>query len=115
MRRDRYKTSIAFIDLLFNITIGLAMLFIIAFLMINPITKKGDIEYKAEFMITLSWPTESYDDIDLYVKDQKYFTGNLSVGANYWFSDVFGITLMADFKNNYDDIRESLMYDEGGP
>jgi len=69
MRRDRYKTSIAFIDLLFNITIGLAMLFIIAFLMINPITKKGDIEYKAEFMITLSWPTESYDDIDLYVKD----------------------------------------------
>ena len=43
MNRDRYKTSIAFIDLLFNITIGLAMLFIIAFLLINPIAKKGDI------------------------------------------------------------------------
>jgi len=69
MKRDRYKTSIAFIDLLFNITIGLAMLFIISFLLINPITKKGDIEYKAEFMITLSWPSTSYDDIDLYVMD----------------------------------------------
>ena len=49
-----------------------------------------------------------------WFEDQKYFTGNLSVGANYWFSDVFGLTVMADFKNNYDDIRESLKYDEGG-
>ena len=49
-----------------------------------------------------------------WFEDQKYFTGNLSVGANYWFSDVFGISLMADFKNNYDDIKESLHYDEGG-
>ena len=48
-----------------------------------------------------------------WFEDQKYFTGNLSVGANYWFSDVFGISLMADFKNNYDDIKESLHYDEG--
>ena len=49
-----------------------------------------------------------------WFEDQKYLTGNLSVGANYWFSDVFGLTLMADFKNNYDDIIESLHYDEGG-
>ena len=49
-----------------------------------------------------------------WFEDQKYLTGNLSVGANYWFSDVFGLTLMADYKNNYDDIRESLHYDEGG-
>ncbi|MBR20018.1 MAG: hypothetical protein CMA64_07740 [Euryarchaeota archaeon] len=69
MNRDRYKTSIAFIDLLFNITIGLAMLFIIAFLLINPIAKKGDIIVNAEFIITMSWPKESKDDIDLYVMD----------------------------------------------
>lgn len=49
-----------------------------------------------------------------WFEDQKYFTGNLSVGANYWFSDVFGLTIMADYKNNYDDIRESIRYDEGG-
>ena len=69
MRRDRYKTSIAFIDLLFNITIGLAMLFIIAFLLINPVAKKGDIIVKAEFIITMSWPADRHDDIDLYLKD----------------------------------------------
>jgi hypothetical protein len=70
MQRDiKYKTSIAFIDLLFNITIGLAMLFIIAFLLINPIAKKGDIIVNAEFIITMTWPKESKDDIDLYVLD----------------------------------------------
>ena len=49
-----------------------------------------------------------------WFEDQKYLTGNLSLGMNYWFSEVFGITFMADFKNNYDDIRDSLRYDEGG-
>ena len=49
-----------------------------------------------------------------WFEDQKYLTGNLSLGANYWFSEVFGLTLMVDFKNNYDDIKESLRYDEGG-
>jgi len=45
------------------------MLFIIAFLLINPIAKKGDIVVNAEFIITLSWPKDSKDDIDLYVMD----------------------------------------------
>ena len=71
MKRERFKTSIAFIDLLFNITVGLAMLFIIAFLMINPITKKGDRIYNAEFVVTMSWSDKSHDDIDLYVMDPE--------------------------------------------
>lgn len=45
------------------------MLFIIAFLLINPVAKKGDIIVKAEFIITMSWPSDSQDDIDLYLKD----------------------------------------------
>ena len=45
------------------------MLFIIAFLLINPIAKKGDIIVNAEFIITMSWPKDSKDDIDLYVMD----------------------------------------------
>jgi hypothetical protein len=45
------------------------MLFIIAFLLINPIAKKGDIIVNAEFIITMTWPKESKDDIDLYVLD----------------------------------------------
>ena len=48
-----------------------------------------------------------------WFEDQKYLTGNLSLGMDYWFSEVFGLTFMADFKNNYDDIRGSLRYDEG--
>lgn len=49
-----------------------------------------------------------------WFEDQKYLTGNISLGMDYWFSEVFGLTFMADFKNNYDDIRDSLRYDEGG-
>lgn len=45
------------------------MLFIIAFLLINPVAKKGDIIVKAEYIITMSWPADSHDDIDLYLKD----------------------------------------------
>ena len=48
-----------------------------------------------------------------WFEDQKYLTGNLSLGMDYWFSEVFGLTFMADYKNNYDDIKDSLRYDEG--
>jgi len=44
------------------------MLFVIAFLLINPITKKSDIPVKAEFLIVLSWPAEAADDLDLWVQ-----------------------------------------------
>ena len=48
------------------------MLFIIAFLLINPITKKGEIPSKAEWMITLEWDTNSRDDIDLWIWPDGY-------------------------------------------
>lgn len=67
-RNKSYGSNIAFIDLLFNTLIGFIFLFIIAFLLINPVAKQADIELKAEFFITLSWPTEYEDDVDLWVK-----------------------------------------------
>ena len=67
--KDRYKSTIAFVDLLFNILVGFVFLFLVAFLMINPVAKKADIEKKAEFLITLSWPGDSPQDIDLWVMD----------------------------------------------
>ena len=67
--KDRYKSTIAFVDLLFNILVGFVFLFLVAFLMINPVAKKADIEKKAEFLITLSWPHTSPQDIDLWVMD----------------------------------------------
>ncbi len=66
---NKYVSSTAFIDLLFNIVIGVAFLFILAFLLINPVAKKQDIESKADFLIILTWDVDSQDDIDLWVRD----------------------------------------------
>ena len=66
---SRFKTSIGFIDLLFNIILGFAFLFIIAFLLIKPEAKKEDFERKAEFVIVMEWDTDATGDIDLYVED----------------------------------------------
>jgi len=64
----RGGSNLAFNDLLFNVLIGFVMLFVIAFLLINPIAKEGDIPSKAEFLVTADWPDESDDDIDLWVQ-----------------------------------------------
>ena len=65
---DKYKSTVAFIDILFNILIGFVFLFLIAFLLINPITKKNDIISPAEFLIVLNWPANLDDDIDLWLR-----------------------------------------------
>ena len=65
---ERYKSTVAFTDLLFNILVGFVFLFLIAFILINPVAKKGDIVVPAEIIITLTWPDESADDIDLWVR-----------------------------------------------
>ena len=66
---DRYKSSIGFTDLLFNILVGFVFLFLVAFLLINPVAKQADIKKKAEFIITLSWHEKSLHDMDLWVMD----------------------------------------------
>lgn len=72
MAKKRNRTiigsNLSFNDLLFNVLVGFVMLFVIAFLLINPITKKSDIPVKAEFLIVLTWPAEAVDDVDLWVK-----------------------------------------------
>ena len=68
---DKYKSTIAFIDILFNILIGFVFLFLIAFLLINPITKKNDIISPAEFLIVLNWPAHFDDDIDIWMRGPK--------------------------------------------
>ena len=67
--RQKYKSSIGFTDLLFNLVIGFVYLFVIAFILINPVAKKGDVIKKAEYMIVLEWNHDYNDDIDLWVKD----------------------------------------------
>src|SRR5437868_13356777 len=46
-----------------------AFLFFIALLAMNPEAKEGKIESKAEFIITMSWPDDHPDDLDLYAED----------------------------------------------
>ena len=66
---DKYKSTIGFIDILFNILVGFAFLFIVAFLLIKPEAKREDFDRKAEFIVVMEWDKERQDDIDLYVQD----------------------------------------------
>lgn len=66
---DRYKNSIGFTDMLFNMLLGFVFLFIIAFILINPITKKSDAPKKAEYLIVIEWDNDKNDDVDLWVRD----------------------------------------------
>jgi len=65
----RFKSAIGFIDLLFNILLGFAFLFIVAFLLIKPEAKKKDFDRRAEFIVILEWNHDAPDDLDLYVQD----------------------------------------------
>jgi hypothetical protein len=67
--KNKYKSTIGFTDMLFNILVGFAFLFIVAFLLIKPEAKKEDFERKAEFVVVLEWDHDQPDDIDLYVQD----------------------------------------------
>ena len=68
MSNRRQGSNLAFNDLLFNVLIGFVMLFVIAFLLINPIAKKADIPVKAEFIVVLEWDEDASDDIDLWMQ-----------------------------------------------
>jgi len=70
----RRSTSDPFTDLLFNALLGFTFLFLIAIMFMNPVAKKGIIDPKAEYIITISWPDNSPDDVDTWVEDPN---GNL--------------------------------------
>ena len=67
--KQRYKSSFGFIDLLFNLLVGFTFMFILAFMLINPIAKKHDFDPKAEYMVVMSWDPQSQIDIDMWVQD----------------------------------------------
>ena len=67
--RNRHKSSIGFTDLLFNLVIGFVYLFMIAFILINPVAKTQDIPKTADWLIVIEWNPTFNDDIDLWVQD----------------------------------------------
>lgn len=79
--RQRYRGTVAgsdpFTDLLFNILLGFILLFFLAILFINPAEETGKIDIDAQFVVTVSWPDGSSDDIDTWIQDPE--------GKTVWF------------------------------
>jgi hypothetical protein len=65
----REKPFDPFAVMLFKALQVVAFLFFIALLAINPEAKSGKIDTKAEFIITMAWPDNHPDDVDLYTED----------------------------------------------
>ncbi|MGB7302425.1 MAG: hypothetical protein WA888_23315 [Burkholderiaceae bacterium] len=58
-----------FYDMLFNMLIAFVFCFIIALISINPkALKAGDVKAKAEYIVTLSWPDNDPNDLDLWAQ-----------------------------------------------
>ena len=61
--------STVFHDLLFNSLMVFVCLFVVVLISINIQKQDNNTETKAEFIITVEWPTESNDDVDSYLQD----------------------------------------------
>ena len=65
--RKNYSCNTSFLDLLFNMLLAFACLFVLAFALINQNKKTPDV--KASYLITFTWPKELDNDVDAYVED----------------------------------------------
>lgn len=88
---------VPFTDILLNVLMGFAIMVFIAFALIRPEMLTGDVEIDAEYLITMTWPDNNPDDIDLYVEDPA---GNL-----VWYNLPEGgfMALERDDRGNYRD------------
>jgi hypothetical protein len=68
MNRNKFKAGTAFQDMLFLMLSGVTVLWVLSFLLINPVAKINDIESPAEFIITMEWADHSDDDLDLWLR-----------------------------------------------
>lgn len=74
----RYRANFGFTDLLFNLVVGFVFMFVLAFMLINPVAQNGVVTPRAEFMITASWPDDSPVDIDLWLRHSTAGTVSFS-------------------------------------
>jgi hypothetical protein len=68
-RFARSRSTDPFIDLLFNALLGFTFLFLVSVMFMNPEARKGRVDLKAEYIISVTWPDHLADDIDLWVED----------------------------------------------
>ena len=101
--KNKYKSTIGFTDMLFNILVGFAFLFIVAFLLIKPEAKKEDFERKAEFVVVMEWDHDQPDDIDLYVEDPTNSTVHFRLPiTNFMYLDKDDLGFANDIVKNVD-------------
>jgi len=83
---------------LFKMIQALTFFFILAVIFMNPISKKGIIDPKAEYIITVTWPDNNPNDIDTWVEEPD---GNL-----VWFQtkEAGLIHLDRDDRGNVNDV-----------
>ena len=65
----QYRGTDPFIDLLFNALLGFTFLFLVSVMFMNPEARKGRVNLKAEYIISVTWADQLADDIDLWVQD----------------------------------------------
>lgn len=96
MIKDR-QLSDPFTDLLFNTLLGFSLLFFISIIFMNPIAKLGNVNFKAEYIITVTWPDNQPDDVDVWVQDP-----NMNL-LSYRDSDVGWLHLDRDDQGDLND------------
>lgn len=68
----RWSSLFSGADLFGNMLLFFFMLFVVAIVYFNPITKKKDgIQLNEKFLVIVSWEDDSRDDVDTYVKDPE--------------------------------------------
>lgn len=97
----KYASNLAFLDILFNMVMAFSFLFLIAFLLIRPAKADAsdkNMKLRAEFMLTMTWPDKSFDDLDLWLKLPDGRT------VSYRRRDVEFVTLDRDDRGIWGDI-----------
>jgi hypothetical protein len=71
MKRNNYNTNLSMLDLLFITCAGFSSLFVLSYIQIKEKNDlyKHNVELKAEFIITVIWPSDQDCDVDTYVQD----------------------------------------------
>lgn len=64
----QFNTNLAFVDLLFNMLVGFTCLFVIAFMLINPISNPEKIDPPVLMLVEMQWDNNSDSDIDLHMR-----------------------------------------------
>lgn len=104
-----------FTDLLFDILLGFTFLFMITVMALNPPAKQGNIEAKAEMIITTSWPDGATQDIDTWVQGpdgETIWFRNPDVGLMHLDRDDRGAetdTLVVDGKTLVNPLNQEVV------